>query len=343
MDPKPHQMNHSNPSLLIFHHYEPQILSARNSLFSSLKATSDSLAIAAERILERKINSKNEKSLPHLFEIYPWLLKDLTNLDFGKAHAISVNWLALYMYVFFLDDHLDLKTKIEPDEFLAASVLAQMSVINLFKIVDNTKYENLFRDSLIRSAKYELKDVIEQTLVCNDNFSKSESASGKNSILLACASAVAASTGKDSDFIIDLSRELLLSIQLLDDLTDIEEDIVQGNITIPLNIFGSKLAKTSLDRNEIITLMLQSKSLYNTIERIESSLAKVVKLIHALDIKIHPSNPAIVYFQDLLTVVSQLKLFIESIEGSFNTLTVASQKELIKELETKLTQIYCHT
>lgn len=338
-----YQVKHSNPSFLIYNHYEKQILSARSSLFSSLKTKSARIAAAAQKILEKKLNSKYEKGLPHLFEIFPWLLKDLTNLDYTKAHEISVNWLALYMYVSFLDDHLDLKTRIEPDEFIAASVLAQTSLINLFKIVDNTKYEELFRDSLICSAKYELKDIMEQAIIYNDIFTKSESASGKNAILLVCAGAVAASTEKNSDFIIDLTHELLLSIQLLDDLTDIDEDIARENITIPLNDVVSKLDSTALNRTTIICLMLQSKSLYYILMRIESSLSNMIILIHTSTGDIHASNPAFVYFQNLLTNVGQLRLYIESIDDSFNNMSVANQGRLIEELESKLADIYCHT
>ena len=343
MRPELYQVNHSNPSFLIYYHYESQILSVRNSLFSSLKTKSERIAASAEKILEKKLNSKCEKGLPHLFEIFPWLLKDLTNLDHAKAHVISVNWLALYMYVSFLDDHLDLKTRIEPDEFIAASVLAQTSLINLFKTVANTKYEELFRDSLICSAKYELKDIMEQAMIYNDIFSKSESASGKNAILFACAGAVAASTENNSDFIIDLTRELLLSVQLLDDLTDIDEDIARGNITIPLNDVVGKLDSTALNRTTIIGLMLQSKSLYYILERIESSLSNMITLIHTSSGNIHASNSAFVYFQNLLTNVSQLRLYIESIDDSFKNLSVVKQGRLIEELEIKLANIYCHT
>lgn len=338
-----HHVNQSNPSSTIFYHYESQILSTRSSLFSSLKTKSERIAIVAESILNKKINSKNEKGLPHLFEIFPWLLKDLTGLDHSKAHEISINWLALYIYVSFLDDHLDLKTKIKPDEFITASVLVQTSLINLFKIVDNTKYEELFRECLIRSAKYELKDVVDQAIFHNDDFTKSDSASGKNAILFACAGAVAASMEKNSDFIIDLTGELLLAAQLLDDLTDIEEDFAQGNITIPLNSVTRELDGTTSNRINILSLMLQSRSLFNVITRIESSLSNLIVIINTSDVLIDPSNPALVYFQNLLTKVAQVRIYIESIEVSFKNTSNATQERLIEELQTKLEEIYCHT
>ncbi len=333
----------SNPSFLAYLHYEREVISVRDSLFSSLHSKSDRIAAAAEKIFDKKINNINQGGIPHLFEIFPWLLRDLTNLDYVKSHEISINWLALYLYVTFLDDHLDNKSKIEPDEFIAASVLAQTSLINLFKIVDKTKYEDLFKESLIRSAEYELKDVIEQALVYDESFTKSESASGKNAILLACAGAIAASTDRESDFIINITRELLLSVQLLDDLTDFEEDLNHGNITIPLNDIARNFEQTSLPRNIIIGFMLQSKSLFKVLERIEFSLGKVIALIHKSDANISQSNPALLYFIAMHSKVSLLRQYIESIEDSFENLSSKMQNKTMTRLQAKLTEIYCHT
>jgi len=343
MKPVLQEMKNSNPSFLLYTHYESEILSVRNGLLSSIYSKSERIAAAVDKILQKRINAINEKGIPHLFEIFPWLLRDLTNLDHDQAHDISINWLALYLYVSFLDDHLDIHTKIEPDEFIAASFLAQSSLINLFKIVNNTKYESLFKESLILSAKYELKDVIEKAIVHNDSFTKTNSATGKNAILLACAGALAASAENESDFIIDLTRELLFAVQLLDDLTDVEEDLIQGNITIPLNDIVRDCKLTLSSSGTIISLMIQSNSLHQVLVRIESSLSSVVALIHASGLKIQQSNSALQYFLVMLSKVSNLRLYIESIEDSYKIISTSKQEKVIKELEKKLKEIYCHT
>ena len=338
-----HQLEISNPSLFIYKQYETQILSTRKGLVSSLSSKSKDIGTAAQKLLERKIAEGDEKGIPHLFEIFPWLLSDLTDLDSTKVQEISINWLGLYLYISFLDDHLDLNTRIEPDEFIAASVLAQTSLLNLFKIVDNTKYEELFKDSLIASANHELKDVVEKELVYNNDFTKAESASGKNSILLVCAGAVAASSKNNSEFIIDITRELLLTAQLLDDLTDIEEDFKHGNITIPLNSIARDCENSSPSRIEIISLLLQSNSLYKILVQIESSLGKVVTHIHLSGISIQQSNVTLCYFNIMLSKINQLKTYIEDLNSSFKDLTPNDQNGVIKDLEAKLSEIYCHT
>ena len=333
----------TNPSLLIYKQYETQILSTRSNLFSSLSFRSKEIGTAAQKILERKYASSVGMGSPHLFEVFPWLLKDLTDLDSVKAQEISMNWLALYLYVSFLDDHLDLKTKIEPDEFIAASILAQTSLINLFKIVDNTKYEDLFKECLVSSAIYEFQDVRQQALVYKNCFTKSESASGKNAILLACAGAVAASTKKESDFIIDITRELLLSVQLLDDLTDIDEDLRLGNITIPLNDLGLDLEDRNWSRVEIISSLLQSNTLYKVLAQIESSLSNVVSLIHSSGTLVQQVNAALEYFYLLLAKVNHLKSYTVNLSSSFRGLSPSDKDKAIIDLETKLSEIYCHT
>lgn len=334
-----------NPASLLFFDHENNINSVRKSLLSNLKKRSLPIATGIENILNRKKDEAKNKNLPHLFELFPWLLKDLTGLDHEKTYEIAINWLSLYLYISLMDDYLDFEMEIKADEFIGSSFLAHNGLINLFKIVNETRYEKIFSDSLFSSAKYQLNDVLVKPISYGESFEKAESASGKNSVLVACAGAVAASCENNSEFVIDLTQELLLSIQLLDDLADFEEDLINNNITILLNgIFThNRMELKNITRSEIIHQLIISKSLLNVITRIESSLSTSISLILSRAQSQINSTSTFIYITSLFDEVFMLRTFLEVYQNEFEYLTNEKQNIIIKEIDKRIHRIYLHT
>ena len=250
---------YENPSFYLFTEHKKDILSTRESLFSFLEKKAPSMSLAVKNILERKLEQTQIDELPLMFELFPWIIKDLTGLSWRKTHEVSINWLAVNLYISFLDDHLDSKIEIKADEFLGASLLSQKGLINLFKIVSGTKFEKLFTDSLFNAANFQLEDVIDRAMVTKTNLEKSKSASGKNQILIACAGALAASKEDHSEFIIRLTNKILIVVQFLDDLADVESDLKHNNITVLLNevVKESRIDVKNIERKELIKELIQ--------------------------------------------------------------------------------------
>lgn len=334
-----------NPSRLLLQKHEKDVFSARESLFAFLKEKSPAMSLAAKEILERKLNKASEENLPLMFELFPWIIKDLTGLGWKKTHEISINWLAINLYVYFLDDHLDSKTEIRAEEFLGASVLAQKGLLNLFKIVSGTKFEKLFNESLFSSASFQLEDVLNQQVVSENNFAKAKSASGKNQILIACAGAFAASKEKDAKFIIQLTKKILLTVQFLDDLADFEDDFKSNNITVLLNkvIKENKLTTKDAQRNEIVFELISTGSLLNVIHKIESSLSASITLIEGIKIKNKKSNPSYQFFTSLYIEVLLLHQLLTNSKDTFLKLPERQQLEIIEKIDKAISRIYLHT
>ena len=337
--------NVKNPASLFYKDQEKNVMSVRQSLFSSLEKKSPMLGVAAKGILQRKLNQANQKNLPMMFELFPWLIRDLTCLSWKKTHEISINWLAIYLYVSFIDEHLDLKTEIKPEEFLGASILAQKGLINLFKIVNGTKFEKLFKDSLLDSANFQLVDVLEQAKVTEEKFEKAKSASGKNKILIACAGALAATKESDSRFIIDFTKKILLAVQYLDDLADFEDDLKQKNITVLLNEVAKKrnLDLKQIKKIELVYELIISGSLLNVISKIEKSLLTSIVLIDSNANKKKGYNPSYRFFTSLYLEVLMLRTLLENNQNNFKELPSKSKKRIIEKVERAITKIYLHT
>jgi hypothetical protein len=335
----------SNFGTLLFQSYATSVNSVRIKLLSDLKNKSPAFHDGLVNILNRLSKKGSENNDPSLFEIFPWILRDITDLEHQKIHDISVDWVALYSYISLLDDYLDLNTEIQPNEILGASFLAHHSLINLFKIVNGTKYEKVFTDSLFSSAKYQLNDVVDQAKSYNYSFGKAESASGKNAILLACAGTVAASCQRNSEFIIEITQNLMLAVQLLDDLADFEEDYLRNNITIILNNLPNILASQNkpATRENILHQMICNNSLCTVISIIESSLTESLLVIRKNYNSKTNSTSAYIFMTSILNEVIILKHLLEENQGKFEFFTKSEQAVIIEEVDKRIRRIYLHT
>jgi len=334
-----------NLGSILLNNYADNVNSVRTELLKGVKSKSPDFHDGIVNILNRIANKGYGKSLPNLFEIFPWVLRDITDLDYHRTHEISVNWLALYLYVSLVDDYLDLKIEILPNELLGSSFLATDGLIKLFKIVNGTQYEKTFTDSLFSSARFQLSDVVNQSISYNDSFTKAESASGKNTILLACAGVVAASCKNNSQFVIELTEKLLLAIQLLDDLADFEEDLLRNNITIILNGLDdiSVAQNEPITRYEILYKLISTGALWNVVSKIESLL---ITALHIIDqntqLKRNPTTTKD-FFTSILAEVKLLGGILIEFQEKFELLTKTEQTNIIEEVDKRIHKIYLHT
>ncbi|MEO6239798.1 MAG: hypothetical protein ABIQ40_00615 [Bacteroidia bacterium] len=335
----------SNPSQLLFKSHEHSILSTRQALFSFITEKSPAMGVATNKILHRKLEQASKDNLPVMFELFPWIIKDLTGIGQRKINDISINWLALNLYVAFLDDHLDSKTEIKAEEFLGASILAHKGLINLFKIVHGTEFEKLFNDSLFSAAHFQLEDVLSQSKISRNKFSKLKSAYGKNGILIACAGALAAAKLEKADFIIDLTKSMLLSVQLLDDLADFESDFKQNNITTLLNDVATKRKKKyfPLKRRKIISDFISTGALLRVTQKVEQSLSTSVTLIENNVSGRTKSNPSYRFFTTLYVEVVSMRNLLEGLSSKFKAMPTKEKRAAITEVDKSISKICMHS
>lgn len=244
-----------------------RINSTRKDLFKSIKNISPLFEIQVKEILYKKIESENGK--PRLFEILPWLYQDIVKLDDSIVKDIAKNWLALYLYVSFVDDCVDNHNTINIKNILGASLLAQTGLINLFKIVQGTEYEAIFNKALHDSVKGESLDLIQ-----NSNWKptkeKLNSIIGKNKILLTCAVAFTASLPEKSNILIDITNKILSLTQQLDDLTDHIPDYENKNYTMLLS--HPYFQEDGLSNEQLLEKLIVCGTLKSTVNDICSTL-----------------------------------------------------------------------
>lgn len=332
----------SNLANILFQAHKSNVYSVRTEIFSSLKDGSGGINFDAEEILIRK-NEFDSNTL-RFYEIFPWFLSDLTGLDHSKTHEIAVNWLSMYFYITILDDYLDDGVEIKAKDFIGTAHLAQKGLLNLFKNVCNTKYEKIFNESLLASAKYQLEDTLYSSARNLKPGTRMETSAGKNSILIICASAFAASKF-GSDSILEITKELLLTVQYLDDLADFEGDYTKHNFTELLKglSFKSELNNNQFSKYDLIEKMLLSGSIEEILKNIENGTSRAIQVVTKNHLSFSSQNPSIIYLNSLIMEVVKLRNFILMNVVDYSDLSFDNKQLIIKEIDTSIQKIYLHT
>lgn len=262
----------NNPAFEFFKFTERNIVSTRLEVIDHVKRRSTALLGGTEALIRKRLETSE---IPVLGELVPWLLADLFDLDNTEVKEIATAWLKVYLYTCFIDDALDEKKQLVPSEALAASILFQEGSATLFKLVANTRYEELLRNSFYVSAEGELLDIEEQSSISGH---KAISAEKKNFVFLACAAALAARAEQGGERIVEFSDAILLGWQYLDDIADWEHDYNYGNHTKLLSDAFQIITagKEKLHRAELLRVLVLSGALSSLLRETTQIIEKGV-------------------------------------------------------------------
>ena len=331
-----------NPSISFFRNYESSILKTRESLFAELDSISSDFGNEARKILKAKLQSNN--NTPLLGELFPWIIKDLVNADSDTTQKISVGWLAIYLYTLFLDENVDNPKALEPTKFIAGSLLAKTGLLKISRFTNNTPYESFIDKAFSFSAKNQQLDSKFQNEKTDIDF-KEKYSEGKNHIVLVCAGALAAENSKHAEFITQFTKNLLLTLQYLDDLADYKEDFVANNFTVLLsdtfnnNSEFNSLLKQSSNR-KLLSELVSTGALQRVVEKIVVLLNQSMLLIKqekAIDTEV--SKSAVEFFFTLNTYCTSLSNFLNKNQNLFRSLPTEKQAGILVKVENYITII----
>jgi len=338
-------MNHSsniNPSISFFRNYEKNILQTRESLFAELDSISSDFGNEARKILNAKLQSND--NTPLLGELFPWIIKDLVNADKETSHKISVGWLAIYLYTLFLDEHVDNPKPLNPTQFIAGSLLAKTGLLKISRFTNNTPYEDLIDKAFSFSAKNQQLDSRFQKKNTNIDF-KEKYSEGKNYIVLVCAGALAAENSKHAEFITQFTKNLLLTLQYLDDITDYKEDFATNNFTVLLNdtfkrksVINSSLKQTS--NRDLLSELVSTGALQRVVEKIVVLLNQSILLIQKnKDIDLEVSKSSVDFFLTLQTYCTSLNNILRKNQDIYRSFPMEKQSAILDKVENHIALI----
>jgi hypothetical protein len=268
-----HRLFSYNPVFSLYNSKKRELFKTRRHLLKELTSISPRLEILATHLIERKLNIC---SYPPLGEMMPWVLGELAHLDHRPIESVARGWLPIYLYGLLIDDRADQGQALSSEEQLLVWLLFQIGLRELHKIVNGTPYEQTFDSELSNAVRYQLVDIRESAF--SESEEREQYSIGKNSCLVACAAAVAATTESLSVDIVKFTRTLRLALQFLDDLGDWKEDAASNNHTVFLTKIiasfseSSSVRLSSLEPSQILRLAIESNALSDTLRRIQDVL-----------------------------------------------------------------------
>lgn len=265
------------PSTLLA--FKGDVNRARAAFLRELNRFPDPLRKVAVRQYRQRMNKLS--TLIPLGEYAPWLIADLLGIsDHRHVDEIILPWLGTYFYVIFLDDVIDEHDiKHKGLLMIAAGLLLERSLNKLYSLAGNKRNLSLEID------KYFTQTALAGTLELYDHrrsikeFCNADiNALGKKlAILKLCMIYLSFTRGcrkpNASDF--RTLDAFSTGIQLLDDITDWEEDWRGQSYTYPLTLTLKRLHSNGIDRvldirklkmNEVLAGMIITRALEESLD-----------------------------------------------------------------------------
>ena len=270
--------------------FAAQAILCREAFFRDLEHLPDELH-------EVVVNNYNERvarcqGKPMLGEYIPWFLADMIPLkNRDMLQAIAPAWLGLYTYTIFMDDLLDITGKPDAGPLLLASgLLLQRGLSNLYQALPPGAANRAQISSFWLAAANAVLKELQHHKGQLQSFNEEDinSLGEKVSLLSLCASCILVADGYEdvSDGVLKPVEAFATGMQLLDDMTDWEEDWRSGNFTHILTRTFSFLRyegevidpkSADLTSSEVLTAIVLTGSLEDCLSRgigfVESVLA----------------------------------------------------------------------
>lgn len=303
----PNTINQENVGLFFYNHNRNAIEDVRLLLFSNLEKYHPSISIAVRRILAERLKTSHS---PLLAEMYPHILNDLLpGINQRELKNVSAQWLAGYVLTILVDNNCDMQESINgkliPPLHLETS--------KLYRRIAGTKYSELFEELVFDSIKGQIVDTQLQKKGGHWN-AKIRTARQKNKILSAFSTVIASLMYEKSqaDFSMNLSDNLLLSYQLLDDIADFESDYTEGNNT-------ALLCKINTDhrlgvRRQLLNEVILSGTMQSMVRIILKTLKRNMVMLDDYHF-VNKKGNAFNYFRRLLDEIEVLGKLLEQYQG----------------------------
>ena len=269
--------------------FNRQVLLSRKMFLRRVKELPKPFNKVASRHLNERFRHSANGVL--LGEYTPWLFADALGVKNNECVLKFVQaWLNIYSYVVFIDDTIDRKNLPYRDLLsIAAGLLLQRGLSQLGKLVPD---EN--RDSLMNAAGLFLKEtaaaagreISERTAWSSYPKHLNVKRLGKKvAVLKLCVTYLELLRGEAGSTVkLVFVDSLGGAMQLLDDVSDWEEDCLTGSYTYPLATTFRKLASkriivspSALSPDALLAAMVITRALEQTVAIANSALSDVLK------------------------------------------------------------------
>lgn len=260
--------------------FQDEVEACRQAFMEELQALPEPLNKVAIQTYAKKL--ERGKGLPLLGEYAPWLIADLAGvMDSNAMRELILPWLSVYTYIVFIDDVVDEHSKKNKELLLiAAGILLERGITQMYNLSPNTKALLAAVDKYLTDTAVAALSELKKHRFSIKSYSDQEvkALGQKVAALKLCTVYILSSRGVKEIGDMDLMAidYLNTGIQLLDDITDWEDDWRKGNFTPLLTLTFQRLADSGINRaltpnklksDEVLLGMVTTKSLEELLEK----------------------------------------------------------------------------
>lgn len=264
--------------------------STRQAFLDELATLPNPLGRVAKDAYLSRVRRGNGRAV--LGEYAPWLIADLCGLQrLSISNEFLLAWLDIYSYIIFIDAAIDEPFLDERSYLLIASgLLLERGIIRIARLVPSgDEMLDATDQHLTETAVAAVNELAQHRRNLHDYSDTAVRELGKKvAALKICARYVLMQRGVGGigELPLNAIDGFCTAIQLLDDITDWEEDWQSGNYTMPLTLTQQRLAAygmagtlepDGLSKEELLMAMIATGSLEetldNSIQRLEESLS----------------------------------------------------------------------
>lgn len=251
---------------------------SRRLFFKSLEPFPRSLKQVVKGNYRKRLLRSHGK--PMLGECAPWLLADMLNVKNRRAiESVIPSWMNLYAFTIFIDDVLDRghETEFAP-LLLATNLLLERGISSLYGLPRSKKVRIRLDSFFIETAAAAMEEILRhKNRLSNFSSSDVDRIGQKVAFLKLCAAEILAADGRALAPDLFISVEYLATgMQLLDDITDWEEDWRSKTYSHLLTKTFSRLRKMgskkaldpqSFSKDQVFVAVVVTGALEDCIER----------------------------------------------------------------------------
>lgn len=328
--------------------FEDDVEEGRTAYLAAIDKLPSSLRETASLHYNERLARANPA--PLLGEYAPWLIADILGIsDREPVRRIVSAWLQIYFFTMLLDDIIDDNSRSKtPEDLLTAMLLLQKGVAGLYAGTDVPKvlsdnYDSAFAETANAALTEFSQHRNRVKAFTSDDINN---IGQKLAILKICVEAFSQISGETLDrkrWLHSVLSRLATGIQLLDDLTDWEEDLAQGNMTFLLtssacdsdNYTGPVSGSQGV--NQTLLNLLLSGALEKTIAAALRELLIVKKSLE--DISIKTDSRTFLFVESLTCSCSEVQIVLRESRQSLVTLQCEDPSiEILREKILKRTK-----
>jgi hypothetical protein len=211
------------------------------------------------------------------YELYPQLVLQGLKVPDHDRRMLAAAWLALLGYTAIVDHELDQKGCLNGRSLIAASALLGWGVATFSRYTAGSPFADVFLDNINKAFAGQYEDI---RVRGKENADRQSSDEDKGRGLVAAVAGFCTLAGLTDDRLIRSTEAILGTLQILDDLQDVEEDHSEGNLTIFVRIAREcAFAAAPSTRGEMYSAIIRDPRTTSTMRQVTEGIDKALLIL----------------------------------------------------------------